>query len=104
MTTLTNPQRMLFTFRGNGVENGRRLTEARAEHLENHEAPADDAEADMRSWFGAEDDVAGILEMLGFPALDIEGVLGALHVNKIATREIDVLPQALEEAGFAPPA
>lgn len=101
MTTTPIPQRMLFTFRGNGVENERRLVEATAEHLEIHEAPADKTEADKQSWFGAEDEMAGTLEKLGFTALDIEGVLGALHVNKIATREIEVLPQSLEEAGFA---
>lgn len=98
MTTANEPQRMLFTFRRNGDSNGKRLVEITAEPLEQHEAPALAAKL---SWFGAEDDVAACLEHLNFPAIDVEGVIGSLHTNRDATREVDVLPSDLVNVGFS---
>ena len=89
---------MLFTFRRNGDSNGKRLVEITAEPLEQHEAPAG---AEKQSWFGAEDDVAATLQRLMFPAVDVEGVVGALHTNRVATREVDVLPSDLTDIGFS---
>ncbi len=98
MATENTPQRMLFTFHRNGDSNGKRLVEITAEPLEQHEAPAGAAKL---SWFGAEDGVAAILEGLEFPALDVEGVMGALHTNRDSTREVDVLPSDLVDVGFS---
>ena len=98
MATSNEPQRMLFTFRRNGDSNGKRLVEITAEPLEQHEAPVS---ASKQSWFGAEDDVAAILGDLEFPALDVEGVIGALHTNRDATREVDVVPSDLVDVGFS---
>ncbi len=97
MATANEPQRMLFTFRRNGDSNGKRLVEITVEPLEQHEAPA---ESKKLKWFGAEDDVAAALEGLGFPTHDLEGVLGALHTNRDATREFDVPPSRLDDTGF----
>ena len=97
MTIANEPQRMLFSFRRNGDLNGKRLVEITAEPLEQHEPSAGAAK---RSWFGAEDDVAATLEGLEFPALDVEGVVSALHTNRDATRERDVLPSDLTDVGF----
>ncbi len=99
MKTEETPQRMLFTFRRNGDNPGRRLVEATAERLAQYEVPAD---VDKQSWFGAEDEVNASLEQLGFPTLDIEGVLATLHVNEVANREMEVLPNKLLKAGFVP--
>lgn len=104
MTTESKPHRMLFTFRGNGVEGQRRLVEITAEHLAIHEAPASVEAAHKHSWFGDESDVADTLATIRFPALDIEGVLSSLHVNKVATREIETSEEELTSAGFAPSA
>ena len=101
MATLNQPQRMLFTFRRNGDSDGKRLAEITAEPLEQHEAPATAAK---QSWFGAEDEVAATLESLTFSAVDVEGVVAALYTNRNATREMDVLPSDLIDAGFTPSA
>lgn len=101
MAISETPQRMLFTCRRNGDSNGRRLVEITAEPLEQHEAPAG---ATGQSWFGAEDDVAAALEVLLFPAIDVEGVMGALHTNRDATREVEVVASHLIDAGFRPSA
>ncbi len=101
MTTSNEPQRTLFSFRRNGDSNGKRLVEITAEPLEQHEAPAGVAK---QSWFGAEDDVTATLEKLNFSALDVEGVIGALHTNRDATREVDVVPSDLTKGGFSPSA
>ena len=97
MATSNTPQRMLFTFRRNGDSNGKRLVEITAEPLEQHEAPAG---SEKQSWFGAEDDVASTLQGLSFSAVDVEGVVGALHTNRVATREVDVLSSNLSDLGF----
>ncbi len=64
MARQTIPQRMLFTFRSNGVANDRQLVEATVEHLEIHEVSADKTEANKRSWFGAADDLAPNLKKM----------------------------------------
>ena len=92
MAILNQPQRMLFTFRRNGDSDSKRLAEITAEPLEQHEDPATAAK---QSWFGAEDEVAATLERLTFSAVDVEGVVAALHTNRNATREMDVLPSDL---------
>lgn len=97
MATPNTPQRTLFTFRRNGDSNGKRLVEITAEPLEQHEVPVGAAK---QSWFGAEDDVAATLERLAFSAVDVEGVVGSLHTNRDATRQVDVLPSDLTDAGF----
>ena len=56
-----------------------------------------------RAGLGREDDVAAVLEKLGFAQIDVEGVVGALHTNRDAVREVDVLPSALKEAKFGFP-
>jgi len=98
MATQNTPQRMLFTFRRNGDSNGKRLVEITVEPLEQHEAPVG---ADKHSWFGAEDDVSSTMETLDFVQIDIEGVVSALHTNRVATREAEVLPSDLSDAGFS---
>lgn len=98
MTTEATPQRMLFTFRRNGDSNGTRLIEITAEPLEQHEAPAG---ADRQSWFGAENDVATLMQDLSFAPGDVEGVVSALHTNRVATREAEILHSALSDAGFS---
>ncbi len=97
MTTSNSPQRLLFTFRRNGDNNGKRLVEITAEPVEQHEAPAGAAK---QSWFGAEDDVAATMEGLTFPSEDVEGVVAALHTNRVATRELDTLASDLTASGF----
>ena len=99
MANSNDPQRTFFTFRRNGDNNGRRLVEITAEAVVEHGAPV---EASKQSWFGKEDDVAATLEGLDFNTIDVEGVLGALHTNRVATREVDVLPSDLADVGFSP--
>lgn len=101
MATPNAPQRTLFTFRRNGDNQGKRLVEIMAEPMEQHQAPAGAAKL---SWFGAEDDVAAISGTLEFASAEVEGVLGSLHTNRDATRELDVLPSDLIDAGFNPSA
>ncbi len=97
MATPDSVQPMLFTVRRNGDSDGKRLVEILAEPVEQLEAPAGAAK---QSWFGSEDDVAAVLEKLGFPQIDVEGVVGSLHTNRDAVREVDVLPSALKDAKF----
>ena len=98
MATPNAPQRMLFTFRRNGDNNGKRLVEITAEAIEHEEAPAG---VSRQSWFGAEDDVAATMGSLAFVFHDMEGVMGSLYTNRDATREADVLPSDLVDAGFS---
>ena len=100
MANSNEPQRFFFTCRRNGDNNGKRLVEITAEAVARHGAPVEA----KQSWFGAEDDVAAALAGLDFPAIDVEGVIGALHTNRVATREIDVLPSDLLDVGFKPSA
>ena len=78
------------------------MAEATAERLEEHEPSADPSVADKQSWFGQEDTITVSLGQLNVPARDIDGVLSALHVNKIATLELDLTPSQLSSAGFTP--
>ncbi len=98
MTTSKEPQRTLFTFRRSGDTNGKRLVEITAEPLEHHETPAGVAK---QSWFGAEDDITTTLESLKSSTIDVEGVIGALHTNRDATREVDTLASDLTQGGFS---
>ena len=99
MTTSNKSQRMIFGFRRNGNRNGQRLIEITAAPLEQHEvAPG----VDKQSWFGPEDSVTSALKALHFSSIDVEGIMGALHTNRDATREVDVLPSDLVECGFSP--
>ena len=43
------------------------------------------------------------IEGLEFSAIDVEGVMGALHTNRDATREVEVLPSDLIDVGFSLP-
>ena len=103
MATQDIPERMLFTFQSNGEVHGKRMVEASVEHLDVHEAPVG-AAAEKRSWFGAEDTLAESFACLGFTQLDVEGILATLRVNKVSTREVEVLGRDLEAMGFAPAA
>ena len=102
MPTSGIPQRFRLTFRGNGIITGQRMAEATAERLEEHEPSADLNLADKQSWFGQEDTITLSLGKLNVPVRDIDGILSALHVNKIATLELDLTPSQLTSAGFAP--
>lgn len=99
MASHNEPQRTFFTFRRNGDNDGKRLVEITAEAVVQHGASVG---ASKQSWFGLEDDVASTLEGLDFNAIDVEGVVGALHTNRVATREADVLPSDLADVGFSP--
>lgn len=92
-------ERMLFTFQSNGEAHGQRMVEAVAEHLVVHEAPVG-PDAERRSWFGAEDDLPAVFARVGFTALEIEGVLAGLHVNRIETREVEAVSDNLNSLGF----
>lgn len=94
-------ERMLFTFRHNGRHHEQDLVEITAEKLAEHEPPAG-ASAEEQSWFGPEEKLGSLLEELGFSALDLEGIIATLRVNKIATRELQTAPEALGKVGFAP--
>ena len=93
-------ERMFFSFRSNGTNDERELVEATVEKLDEHEPPAG-AAAEKQSWFGTDTDLQSMLQTLGFPVLDIEGVLSTLKVNKIATRELETSSEELATAGFA---
>ena len=97
MTMENASNRMLFTFRRNGDSSGKRLVEITVEPLEQHEVPVG---ADRLSWFGAEDEVASLMQGLKLAEVDIEGVVSALHTNRVANREAEVLPSDLADAGF----
>ena len=99
MESSNESQRFLFSFRRNGDSGSKRRVEIQVEPLEQHEAPAGAAK---QSWFGAEEDVPAALGNLSFSESDVEGVMGALHTNRDATREVDVLPSDLTDAGFRP--
>ncbi len=92
---------MLFTFQSNGESHGQRLVEASAEHLLIHEAPVG-PDTEKRCWFGAEDDLRGVFEQVGFSELDIDGVLAGLRVNRVETREVDAVSDDLAGLGFVP--
>lgn len=97
-------QRFRFTFRGNGIVQGRRMAEATAERLEDHEPYADPELANKQSWFGQEDTITASLEKLNVSGRDIAGVVSTLHVNKIATLELERTPDELTAAGYSPSA
>lgn len=92
--------RMFFTFRSNGTKDGRELVEVTVEKLDEHEPPAE-AAAEKQNWFGTDTDLESTLQGLEFSALNIEGVLSTLKVNKIATREVEASFEALASFGFA---
>ena len=78
------------------------MAEITAELVEDHEPSADRNLAAKQSWFGQENSVAAALELLGVPQRDVDGVLATLHVNKTATLELELNPDQLHGAGFAP--
>ncbi len=100
MTPEQAPQRILFTFQSNGEIDGRRMVEASAEHLAIHEAPVG-PDARKLSWFGDEIELAAACLTLGFKQLDVDGVLATLRVNKVSTREVEVVVAELETVGFS---
>ena len=102
MENIKAAQRLRFTFRGNGIVVGKRMAEATAELLEDHDPYADPVLAHKQSWFGQEDTITASLEKLNVPARDIAGVLSTLHVNKVASLELELTPDELTGAGFAP--
>ena len=92
-------QTFLFTFRSNGSAHGEPLAEVLVEQLAGYD-PSPAADAYKRVWFGTERSLGDTLEGLGFSALDIRGVMGALHSHRDADRRLSVTPDQLHAAGF----
>lgn len=99
MPTREDAQNFLFTFRCNGEAHGQPLTEVLVEELVDYD-PSVAADAYKRSWFGTEEALGGLMPQLGFGALDIEGVFGALHDHRDADRKLTITQGQLENAGF----
>lgn len=92
-------QTFLFTFRYNGEAKGQRLAEAHVEQLAGYD-PSVAEDAYRTSWFGPEDKLLPMLESLGFPEMDVEGIKAALHSHRDTDRKLDITPMRLEAVGF----
>lgn len=92
-------QTFLFTFRCNGEAHGEPLVEASVEQLAAYD-PSTAEDAYKRAWFGTENALTAMLDVLGFSAFDVQGVVGALHSRRDADRRLAVTPDQLHAAGF----
>lgn len=92
-------QIFLFTFRSNGEAHGARLAEVLVEQLVDQD-PSVAPDAYKRSWFGTEEALEAMLMELGFPALDVQGVMGALRSHRNADRKLAASPDQLYRVGF----
>lgn len=92
-------QEFLFTFRHNGVAQGKPLAEVQVEQLAGYDVSVAEG-AYRRSWFGTEEALGPVMEKLGFEEFDIKGVQGAMHSHRDADRRLVVTPDQLEAVGF----
>ena len=99
MPSTEQTQRFLFTFRCNGEAHGEPLTEVLVDQLEDQD-PSVAPNAYKRSWFGTEENLAGMLPQLGFAPRDVEGVLAALRDHRGAASTLEGRQDQLREAGF----
>ena len=92
-------QTFLLTFRNNGQAHGEPLVEILAEELAAYD-PSVAEDAYKRTWFGSENAMKTMLDELGLAALDVQGVMAALHDHRGADRRLAANPDQLQAAGF----
>ncbi len=89
----------LFTFRNNGGQQDEPLVEVLVEQLADYD-PSVAGSAYQRSWFGTREALGAMMEGLGFEAIDVRGVMGALRDHRGADRRLGAAPEQLKTAGF----
>ena len=99
ITTLHADATLLFTFRASSDAGGHMVVEAVAEELAEQDRSVG-ADAYKRRWSGSERAFTLVLEELGFPIHDQQGILASLHSYRDAVRKLDVNRAQVEKAGF----
>lgn len=92
-------QMFLFTFRNNGGQQDEPLVEVLVEQLSDYD-PSVAGDAFQRSWFGTREALGPMMEGLGFEAIDVRGVMGALRDHRDADRRLAATSETLKSAGF----